>query len=203
MDFVLVINDYCGKLTQPNDYFNHLWDCICKHNEVDSTAYLNEKAVFLNHLPLNLQTFLMECIHKVEQIQSTNTSIEWSSLDQKYLCVLIFWAINQIESATSLISISASRLYFLLNCLPKEREQNIFFESIYSAVLTSIDYYTPIEDMSLHLHVLLENMKLFLNSITLSRDLVRQTASVLYKIVCLDRQTLLTRFQIGKYCLCS
>lgn len=199
MDFALVINDNREKLSQPNDYFDHLWDCICKHKEVDSDAYLDEKTVFLNHLPINLQAFFMDCIHKIEQLLSSDERIDWNVLDQKYLCVIVFWAINQIETATSLTSIGASRLYFLLNCLPKEPEQAIFFESIHSAILTSIDFYIPIEDVSLHLHVLLENMKLFLTSNTLHRDLIRQTASVLNKIICMDRQTLLSRFQTGKH----
>lgn len=199
MDFSLAVKDCCAKLAQPNNYFDHLWDCICKYREVDTTAYLKEKSIFLHHLPVNVQAFLLDLIHKVEEIRSNNATIDWSTLDQKYLCVLIFWAINQIETATPLISISASRLYCLISCLPHEQERNIFFESIYSAILTSIDYYIPIDDASLHLHVLLENMKLLLNSITLSRDLTRQTASVLYKIICMDRQIMFDRFQIGKY----
>lgn len=197
MDFVLLVNDSCKKLSHPNNYYNHLWDCICKQKDIDSEAYLKEKTVFLNHLPLNQQAFFTDCIHKVEQIQNENASINWQDLDQKYLCVVLYWAISQLETATPLISISASRLYLLLNSLPRDQEQAIYFDTIYSAILTSIEFFLPSDDVNLHLHVLLENMKVFLSNVNLKNDMVKQTASVLYKIVCSERQTFFRVFNIG------
>lgn len=201
MDFVQFINDQSTKVKESNSYFKYLWDSITTDGHSDEMDQVNatDKKRFADHIPLNLQSFLTDCIHKVQDVLEDGSSLAWSKLNTKYLSVFIYWTLQQFQEINVLVSLSAARLYFLLNSLPGHEDQTVHYESIYTAALTVIEYCSNDENMSVHVHCVLENFKGFAAVNRLPKPLIKQTCSILYKIISEDSPITFNSFPIGNY----
>lgn len=197
MDFAHLIKDQNSKISDSSPYLEALWARATRNADYNLENRTIERKIFLDHLPLNLQLFLDDCIQKVqEEIDATNT-INWSAIKTKYLKSFLYWCLVCGEEQGNLVPLSAAQLYFMLNTLAQQ-QNNFFVESIYSAALNAIQQTICYDNIPTQTQGVIDQLREFLKRNNLTKPALMNTVSVLNKIIDLDSQRTFNQFDSGK-----
>lgn len=194
MDFDLFVNDQSSKFVKSN-YFDYLYSCL-NENATSADFDEEEKERFKENVPINMNSFFNDCISKVQEMLEEKSTLEWENVDQKYLCVMTYWALTNTEHSF-LMAISAARLYLSLNCLPKTDGFNMSHNGIFELILNVVESHLTTTNALLHIHSLLDTMKTYLQNLQLPRDLMRPTVHTLYEVTQMDPQVPLHEYLMG------
>lgn len=199
MDFVQLIKDQNSKISGTSPYLEALWAHLTRKADYNLETPTIEKRIFLQHLPLNLQSFLNDCTQKIQEMIDANQPINWPDLKTKYLKSLLYWCLVCGEEQGSLVPLTAAQLYFMLNTFPHEQQQYSFLvENIYCAALSAIESAISCDNIPSKAQIVVDKLRVFLKSNNLTKDALMATVTVLNKIIYLDdnRRTY-NQFDIG------
>lgn len=203
MDFVHLFNDQNSKISDSSPYVEALWAHLSKKTDYNLETPTLERSIFLQHLPLNLQLFLSDCIQKLEEVIDANSTIHFSVLKIKYLKSFLYWCLLCGEEQGSLVPLTAAKLYLMLSTLSQQQKQNcVFVESIYYAALSAIENTLCSDSIPTEAVLVVDVLREFLKISTLTKDVLTKTVGTLNKIVNLDSQRTFNRFNTGMaFCL--
>lgn len=197
MDFVHLIKDQNSKIIDTSPYLEAIWAHLTKKTEYNLEAPTIERRIFMEHLPLNLHMFLIDCVQKVQEVLDANSTINFANIKIKYLKSLIYWCLVCGEEQGELVPLTAARLYFMLNSFPQRQEQILFVETIYLAALSALEAALAFESIPEETVLVIDALRLFFKRTYLIKDCVTKTLLVLNKIINLNNQRSFSQFNTG------
>lgn len=200
MDFVQLIKDQNSKICGTSPYLEAIWAHLTRKADYNLETPTIEKRIFMQHLPLNLQSFLNDCTQKIQEVIDADQTINWADVKTRYLKSLLYWCLVCGEEQGSLVPLTAAQLYFMLNMLPQQQQQYSFLvENIYCAALSAIESAISCENIPAKAQIVVDKLRVFLKSNNLTKEPLMATVTVLNKIIHLDdnRRTF-NQFNIGK-----
>lgn len=197
MDFVHLIKDQNSKINDTSPYLEALWTHLSKTSEYNLETTTLERKIFMDHLPLNLQSFLNDCQRQVEETISAKCSINFSGLNLKYLKSFLYWCLVCGDEQGQLVPLTTARLYFTLNSISQQSQQYLFVENIYSAAINALDAAVSSESIPAQAVSVINALRVLLKGNTLTKEAITHTLLVLNKIITLNGQEIFDRFNIG------
>lgn len=194
MDFVDLINDQNAKISDTSPYLDLIWAHLTNKTETNLETPTIERRVFLEHLPVNLQLFLNDCIQK---IQEDNATINFADVKIKYLKSFLYWCLLCGEQEGHIVPLTAARLYFMLNTLLQSTEHNVFMENMYNAALNTIEIAIACENIPTQTQLVVDALRLFLKKHKIKKETTANTVTILNKIITLDNSKTLKEFNTG------
>lgn len=177
MDFVDLINDQGSKISASSPYLKYLWSTLTDISDADNETSSMETRIFLDHLPINLHLFLKDCIQKLQQ-----TTIDWSRLKLRYLLTLLYWSLLPGDKQGTSVNLTAAELYLALNMVPEHKEQLVFYDNMYYAILNCLENCACTDSVPEQAQSVVDRLREFLKGNELRAEPIMKTAVLLNKI---------------------